>query len=101
MLLLTALLRLKVPPRGAQLGQTSVGAVVAERRNDIIISGVFFFIALPASRALICIGPYQTVISFAVKTYCVLFPICYVCVYLCVHVCVGGQRFDIYGSSAS
>lgn len=28
--------------RSAQLGQTSVSAVVAERRNDIIISGVFF-----------------------------------------------------------
>lgn len=35
----------------------------------------FRFIAHPLS----LLGSYQTVISFAVKTYCILFPICGVC----------------------
>lgn len=69
-----------------------------------MISGVYFYRSACLS-ALICIGPYQTVISFAVKTYCVLFPICCVCVRECVFVCVylrvGGQRFDMDGSRAS
>lgn len=46
-----------------------------------------FFYRPACLSALICIGPYQTVISFAVKTYCVLFPICYVCLLVCACVC--------------
>ncbi len=57
----------------SQLVETSGCAVVGERRTEIIISGVFFFIASACLSALICFGSYQTVISFAVKTYCVLF----------------------------
>ncbi len=70
--LLPSLLR-----HATQLGLTSGGVVVGERRTEIIISGgIFFFIAPACLSVLICFGSYQTVISFAVKTYCVLFPIC-------------------------
>lgn len=101
MWLFSALLRSRCKRSVAGSNICRRGGRGAQERPHHFWGIFFFFIALPASRALICIGPYQTVISFAVKTYCVLFPICYVCVYLCVHVCVGGQRFDIYGSGAS